>query len=435
MSSDYRKTHIGQRKLKPSTQMMSYGYDPFMSEGSVKPPIFLTSTFAFKSAEDGAEFFDIATGRKEAPEGERGGLIYSRINHPNMEIVQDRLALIEGAEACALCASGMGAISSTFLAFLRPGDVVIHTSPLYGGTEVLIRNMLAEFGILSVELHDALCPDAIARAVEAAKAKGPVKMIYTETPGNPTNALVDFSLITAAAARLEEETGERPITVCDNTLQGPLFQHPVEHGIDLTVYSLTKYVGGHSDLVAGSVAGRKDLVQRIGATRTYFGLNLDPHTCWMISRSLETLVIRMERAADSGTKIAKWLASNPYHPVKVLHPELIEDEAYRAVYDRQCTGPGSTFSFVIEGGGRADAFRVINALTLFKSAVSLGGSESLACHPASTTHSGVPEEVREQVGLHEGLIRLSIGLENADDLLADLEQAFATAFATAQAAE
>ncbi|HRP27771.1 MAG TPA: PLP-dependent transferase, partial [Burkholderiaceae bacterium] len=203
---------------------------------------------------------------------------------------------------------------------------------------------------------------------------------------------------------------------------GPIFQHPIRAGIDFAVYSLTKYVGGHSDLVAGGVTGSAALVGRLKATRGAFGSQLDPHSSWMIARSMETLVLRMRRAAASASRVAHWLADNPVHKLQVLHPQLNADPAYQAVYRRQCSGAGSTFSIVLDGG-RDAAFAFINALALFKSAVSLGGTESLVCHPASTTHSGVPAEVRAQVGVSDGLVRMSIGLEHEDDLIADLENA------------
>lgn len=432
--SKYGKTRIGERELQPETLMMTYGYDPSLSEGAVKPPVFLTSTFVFPTAEDGEAFFDITSGRKALPEGETAGLIYSRFNHPNVEIVEDRLAIMEGAEAAVALSSGMGAISATFMAFLRPGDVLLHSSPLYGGTEVLIRNILPEFGIKAVEFHDGLDAAELEAAAQKAKSIGRVAMIYAETPGNPTNALVDFELIKDQAERLEQATGLRPVTVIDNTMLGPVFQRPADHGIDLSIYSLTKYVGGHSDLVAGGVCGKAEAVKKVWAIRGAMGLNLDPHTSWMLSRSLETLTLRMERAAGSAQKVADWLSSNPYIPGRVLHPNAIESEAYQTVYKRQCSGAGSTFSFVFEGS-RRQAFAVINALSLFKSAVSLGGTESLVCHPASTTHSGVPEEVRHQVGIAEGLIRFSIGLEHPEDLIADLENALRIATQQMAAAE
>ncbi len=422
----HRRRTIGNKKLNPATQMMSFGYDPFLSEGSVKPPVFSTSTFAFKSAEEGEEFFHIAAGRKSAPAG-GAGLVYSRFNHPNVEIVEDRLALLDDAEAGVVCASGMGAISAVLLAFLRPGDVVLHSNPLYGGTDTLIRKWMPEFGIKTVCFSDGLSEQSIKASFDEAKALGPIKLVFMETPANPTNALIDLDAISSTISAYEKETGTRPVSVCDNTLMGPIFQRPQDHGIDINLYSITKYIGGHSDLIAGGMTGSKEHMTAVRAVRNTFGFNLDPYTSWMIARSLETLVIRMERSAQSGRKVADWLATNPHMDVEMFHPDHSDDPVYKDVYKRQCTGPGSTFAFTIKGGTRKDAFRLLNALQIFKLAVSLGGSESLISHPASTTHSGVPEDVRKISHVTEGLIRLSVGLEDPDDLIADLDQAMAIA--------
>jgi methionine-gamma-lyase len=421
--SSYHKKELDGRPLHAETQMMSYGFDPFLSEGAVKPPVFLTSTFAFRSAEDGAEFFDLVSGRKPLPEGEAAGLVYSRFNHPNLEIVEDRLALLDGSEAAAVTSSGMSAISAVFLAFLRPGDQIVQSVPLYGGTETLITRIFPEWGITSHVIGDGLSCASIRVALEAAAGKGPVRLCHIETPANPTNALIDLDGLRAELEAFEVRHGHRPLSVCDNTMLGPIFQQPCAHGIDLSVYSLTKYVGGHSDLVAGGVTGSAELIKRVRAIRGAFGSQLDPHSSWMLTRSMETVVLRMRHAARTASTIAHWLAAQPHQPVVVHHPELVVDEGYQSVYRRQCTGAGSTFAFVLDGG-RPEAFRFINALRLFKSAVSLGGTESLVCHPASTTHSGVPAELRAAAGVSEGLIRISIGLEHEEDLIADLDQAF-----------
>lgn len=429
MSDDknYTKTKIGSHALKPETMMMSYGYSPSFSEGSVKPPVFLTSTFVFSSAEEGEEFFNVMSGRKEAPEGDRSGLIYSRFNHPNAEIIEDRMSILEGSESAAVLSSGMGAISSVLFGFLRPNDVLLHSSPLYGGTETLIYGMLSQFGIKAHPFYDGLNEEQMMEAARTAMAKGRIAMIFVETPANPTNGLVDFKRLNSVADMIKRETGERPLIVCDNTLMGPIHQRAVPQGIDLSVYSLTKYIGGHSDLVAGAVCGSKVLIKKIKSMRGSMGLNLDPHTCWMISRSLETLTIRMDRAAQTALAVAKWIKGNPYIAAKVYHPDLIEDAVYQEVYRRQCLGAGSTFAFVIDVP-KAQIFKLINNLGIIKSAVSLGGTESLICHPASTTHSGVAKDVRERTGVSDGLVRLSIGMEHPDDLIADLNNAFNAAF-------
>ena len=420
--SEYHKKTISGRKLHTETQMMSYGYDPFLSEGSVKPPVFLTSTFVFRSSEDGAEFFDVMSGRKPLPDKSTNGLIYSRFNHPNMEIIEDRLALLDDSESALVTSSGMSAISSVLLAFLRPGDHIVQSTPLYGGTETLINKILLEWGITSHTILDALSETSMQTTLEKAAGQGKVTLVYIETPANPTNSLVNLSGLVKVLAAFETKHGYRPLAVCDNTLIGPVFQKPNTLGIDICVYSLTKYVGGHSDLVAGGITGKKALMGKIRATRSAFGSQLDPHSCWMIARSMETLVLRMRHSARTASRIAHWLSENPYQEMAVYHSEFITDAKYQEVYKQQCLGAGSTFSFVLNGG-RAQAFKFINALTLFKSAVSLGGTESLVCHPASTTHSGVCAELLKISNISEGLVRLSIGLEHEEDLIADIEQA------------
>ena len=423
----YKNKKIGDHELKPETMMMSYGYDPELSEGSVKPPIFLTSTFAYQTPEEGEEFFQVMAGKRPGPEGSVGGLIYSRFNHPNLEIIEDRLSLFEGSERSVVCSSGMGAISSILLAYLRPGDVIVQSAPLYGGTELLIRKFLPDFNIQTGELNDGLNEQSMLDSLRSASKKGRIAMVFIESPANPTNSLVDIEALNRVLDIIKSETGHRPISVCDNTLMGPIFQQVVPQGIDIAMYSLTKYVGGHSDLVAGAVCGSIEMLRPVRATRGMLGLTLDPHSSWMISRSLETLNIRMQRSADSGYKVAQWINDNLYIPAKVLHPDFIEDKVYQSVYKRQCSGPSSTFSFVIDAA-KSDAFRLINNLSIFKSAVSLGGSESLVCHPGSTTHSSVSDDLREKFGVTDGLIRLSIGLEHPDDLIADLDNAFKTTF-------
>lgn len=416
------KTHIGNHALKPETLMLSYGFDPMLSEGAVKPPVFLTSTFIFRSAEEGRDFFDYTAGRREPPEGTQGGLVYSRFNHPNSEIVEDRLSVYEGAEACILFSSGMSAIATTLLSYCRSGDVVLHSQPLYGGTETLLERTLPNLGISAVGFADGVSAAAIRAAAGQARARGRVAFILIETPSNPLNTLVDIALVRQAAEDLEAQQGHKPVIGCDNTLLGPVFQHPLALGADISLYSLTKYVGGHSDLIAGAALGSKATMRPIKALRGAIGTQLDPHSCWMLGRSLETLGLRMERANGNARAIAEYLRDHP--KVAKVHylPFLPQDAPARRVFERQCSGAGSTFSFDIRGG-QAEAFAFLNALQIFKLAVSLGGTESLASHPAAMTHSGVPAGVRERLGVLDTTVRLSIGIEHPDDLLADLDQA------------
>lgn len=420
----YHKRAVGKQTLHPETQMMGYGYDPHLSEGALKPPIFLTSTFVFKNAQEGKDFFDYASGRKEPPEGTTPGLVYSRFNNPNLEVLEDRLTLWDGAESAAVFSSGMSALSTTLLAFLRPGDSILISRPLYGGTETLVDKVLPQYGISVVGFEDGCSAEQVRAAAAEAKSKGRVGLILVETPANPTNGLVDLQLMAAVADELGQSQGFRPAVAVDNTFLGPVYQCPLKVGGDLVLYSLTKYVGGHSDLVAGAVTGSKEWVKPVKGLRGFLGTQADPNTAWMLMRSLETLSLRMEKANLNAARIAAFLRDHP----KVEHVNylgfLTEDDPRKAVYNRQCKAPGSTFAFYIKGG-EAEAFRFLDQLQVVKLAVSLGGTESLCSHPASMTHSGVPKEQRDRLGVTDAMIRLSVGIEHPDDLIADLEQALA----------
>ncbi len=418
----YKVRTLNNHLIHPETLMMGYGYSPSLSEGALKPPIFLTSTFVFENAQQGKDFFDLTAGRRKPRAGEKAGLVYSRFNNPNFEILEDRLAVWDDAERAAVFASGMAAISTMMLAFLRPGDTVLHSRPLYGGTETLMSNQLTQLGISPIGFTDGTDERKIAAAAEEARALGRVGLIMLETPANPTNGLVDLKAVAAVADALGKAQGHRPPIAVDNTLLGPMYQRPLKHGADLAVYSLTKYAGGHSDLVAGGVCGSDELVRKIVMLRGALGTQLDPHSCWMLLRSLETLSIRTERANENARKVAAYLKSHPKIAAVHYLGELDAADPRKPIFDRQCTAPGSTFSFEIQGGER-EAFAFLDRLQIMKLAVSLGGTETLISHPASTTHSGVARELREEIGLTDATIRLSVGIENSDDLIKDLEQA------------
>ena len=421
----YRKQRLANHTLHPETLMLGYGYDPRLSEGAVKPPVFLTSTFVFRSAEEGRDFFDYTAGRREPPPGAEAGLVYSRFNHPNSEIVEDRLAAYEGAQACILFSSGMSAIATTILTFIRPGDVILHSQPLYGGTETLVTRTLSAYGVSAVGFADGVDEASVRAAANEAASKGRLALIMTETPSNPLNTLVDLTLVRRIADEIGARQQHRPIVICDNTLLGPVFQHPLERGADVSVYSLTKYVGGHSDLIGGAALGADVLTKPIRLLRGAFGTQLDPYSCWLIGRSLETLALRMERANQNAKVVAEFLRDHP-RVATVHYLPFLPDGPQRRVFETQSSAPGSTFSFDVKGG-LAEAFRCLNRMQIIKLAVSLGGTESLACHPASTTHSGVPADVRARIGVSDATIRLSIGIEHADDLVADLTQALQAA--------
>lgn len=422
MNDDYHKDRIANRKLHPETLMMGYGYSPAMSEGSLKPPVFLTSTFVFENAQQGKDFFDLTSGRRQLKPGEKSGLVYSRFNHPNMEILEDRLAIWDEAERCAVFASGMAAIATTCFAFLRPGDTILHSRPLYGGTETLLKNQMGAFGVTAFGFTDGIDVAQVRSVAQAAAAKGRVAMILVETPANPTNGLVDLAACAAIADELGESQGHRPPVVVDNTMLGPKYQKPLKHGADLTLLSLTKYVGGHSDLVGGSISGSDALVRQIKGWRSSLGTQLDPNSCWMLMRSLETLDIRMSRANENARAVAAYLGKHP--KIARLHylGDLAPSDPRKPVFDRQCSAPGSTFAFDVKGGEK-EAFALLDNLQIMKLAVSLGGTETLVSHPAAMTHSGVARELREEIGLTDALIRISVGIENIEDLISDLAQA------------
>jgi methionine-gamma-lyase len=410
---------IGGRRLRPSTLMMGYGYDPTLSEGSLKPPIFLTSTFVFETAAAGKRFFEGVTGKRP---GGAEGLVYSRFNGPNQEILEDRLSLWEDAEDALTFSSGMSAISTLLLAFVQPGDVVVHSGPLYAATETLIARILGRFGVKWLDFPAGATREEIEAVLERARAMGRVSLIYLESPANPTNALVDVEAV--AAARSAVLGDERPPIAIDNTFLGPLWAQPLRQGADLSVYSLTKYAGGHSDLVAGGITGSKELINTIRMLRNTIGTITDPNTAWMLLRSLETLELRMIRAGENAARVCAFLRDHP-KVESVGYLGFLEEggDARQAdIYRRHCTGAGSTFSLYLKGGER-ESFAFLDSLKIAHLAVSLGGTETLASAPAAMTHLSVPDERKQALGITDNLVRISIGVEDPDDLIADFDQA------------
>ncbi|WP_242148162.1 cystathionine gamma-synthase family protein [Sphingomonas sp. BAUL-RG-20F-R05-02] len=414
---------IGGRKLSPATRMMGHGYDPMLSEGSLKPPIFLTSTFVFPNAAAGKRHFEGVTGKRP---GGADGLVYSRFNGPNQEILEDRLGVWEEAEDALAFSSGMSAIATLFLAMVAPGDTIVHSGPLYAATETLIGRILGKFGVKWLDFPAGATRAEIDTVLEQAKGQGRVALIYLESPANPTNALVDIEAVAASRDAIFGASDEKPPIAIDNTFLGPLWQQPLRHGADLVVYSLTKYAGGHSDLVAGGVLGTKAHINTIRSMRNTIGTICDPHTAWMLLRSLETLELRMSRAGENAATVCAFLDGHPkVERVGYLGFLEAQGDARQAdIYRRHCVGAGSTFSLFLKGG-EAESFRFLDALQIAKLAVSLGGTETLASHPAGMTHLSVPDARKAALGITDNLVRISIGVEDADDLIADFEQALA----------
>ena len=415
---------LGGRQLKPSTLMMGHGYDPQLSEGALKPPIFLTSTFAFESAAAGKRHFEGITGKRP---GGAEGLVYSRFNGPDQEILEGRLSVWDGAEDALVFSSGMSAIATLLLAFCSKGDVIVHSGPLYAATESYIARVLSRFGVGYVDFPAGATREeldaVIARgAALAAEQGGKVALVYLESPANPTNALVDIEAVAAARNAAFGADSGPPIAI-DNTFLGPLWQQPLLHGADVVVYSLTKYAGGHSDLVAGGLAGAKRWMDPIRSLRNTMGTILDPYTSWMLLRSLETVELRMTRAGENAARVCEYLRAHP--KVEGLgYLGMFTDPRQQDIFERHCTGAGSTFSLFVKGG-ETESFRFLDTLKIAKLAVSLGGTETLASHPAAMTHLSVPDERKAMLGITDNLVRISIGIEDADDLIADFEQALA----------
>jgi methionine-gamma-lyase len=402
------------------TKALFAGHHPADHLGAVKPPIHPASTFVFPTAEEGAARMESAYGVEGAQPPNADGYIYSRLSNPTLELAEKRLAAWDGADGAAFFASGMAAITTTLIAWSGAHRPVWYCSPLYGGTEHFIREILPQMGVRVCELNSLSELDAMLDS-ESGALPG---CIYLETPANPTLQIHRIQTATAWAREHEEKESHPIQVIVDNTYMGPILQRPLALGADLLVYSATKYLGGHSDLVAGAASGRAASLERVREYRHFLGGMADPHTAWMLARSMETLAIRVNRQQETAEKVFAFLRHHPaVYGLKTAFPQdLSPDDCTIAA--EQMVGGGSMGAFEVRGGRRA-AFQFLNRLEHFQLAVSLGSTESLAEHPASMTHAGVPPETKEKFGIREGLIRLSIGLEHPDDLIADLNQALA----------
>ena len=406
--------------MKKETVVISKGYDPLKYNGAVKPPIFLTSTYKFKTAEEGENFIRVALGLDKG----EAGYVYSRFSNPNFDIVEERLSLLEGAEAGAIFGSGMAAITSTLLAFLKNGDYIFYTNPVYGGTEFLFKEFFEKMG---VNVHHVKAGSDSIKLMEEkinpikSKFKGKSVILYIETPANPNNVVVDLDGIVKIRDKLRKE-GNNVKVIVDNTFMGPIFQSPIDQKVDIVLYSATKFIGGHSDVIAGAALGYKEDISKIKGIRGMIGTNGNPFDSWLMARSLETIHLRMQRQMENAIKIAEFLSKHP-KVEKVVYPELYDkkSEQYK-IYKKQCKGPGSLISFYIKGD-KKEAFKFLNNVKICKLAVSLGGTESLIEHPKAMTHSEVDEKTLKDAEITDNMIRLSVGIENSEDLINDLKSA------------
>jgi methionine-gamma-lyase len=401
--------------VRPSTAILTRGFDPRHSAGSARPAVFRSSTYVFESPEAAERAFDIALGRTHLAEGESCDLIYARLSHPNAQILEDQIVPLEpAAAAAAVFNSGMAAISTMFFTFCAPGTAVVYTTPLYGGTQHLIHQLLEPFGVRAIAV-----PAGDGRAMEAAIEKADqLRLVFVETPANPTLRMSDIGAACAAAARRVD----RPLVAVDNTFLGPAFQHPLALGADLTVYSATKYLSGFSDMLGGVVLSRDpELVTRLRGTRALFGNILQADECWLLDGRLPTVTLRMNKQSKNAERIVGALKGHPAVE-HINYPTLYDDPEQIRIRDAQSRYPGGVFSFEVRGGKRA-AFEFLRRLEIARNAVSLGGVETLACHPATTTHSELSERERASAGITDGLVRVSVGIEDWRDILADLRGA------------
>ena len=405
----------GSGTLRPPTEVLTRGFDPSLSFGSARPAVFRSSTYVFPSPEAAERAFDVASGRAPADDGERADLIYSRISHPNAEILEDQMVPLEsGARQAAVFNSGMAAIMTAFFTFARPASSIVYTIPLYGGTMRLIHEFLEPFGVTGIPV---VAGDTAGLESAIRAARNP-SIVFIETPANPTMMMTSIR----QAAQAAEQHQPKPMVMVDNTFLGPAFQHPLPLGADLVLYSATKYLSGFSDLLAGAALAKDPaIIEQMRSRRVMFGNILQPDECWMLDGRLPTVSLRMNRQSKNAQRIAERLFGKP--PIRhIFYPTLFDDDEQIRIRLAQCDYPGGIFSIDFHGG-RDAAFTFLRRLKIARNAVSLGGVETLACHPKTTTHSGMTPEEMQKAHIGDGLVRISVGIEDWRDLLADFEQA------------
>ncbi len=404
------------RHLKPETAVLTQGFDPSLSVGSARPAVFRSSTYVFSSPEAAERAFDIMGGRAERTPGENVDLVYSRFNHPNAQILEDHIVPLEpGATTAAVFNSGMAAIMTALLTVLKPGDSIIYTVPIYGGTQTLIQAFLEPFGIQGIAVPGGQS-ELLDEAIHCARN---LRVVLIETPANPTIAMTD---IRRACHTVGGLPGARPLVMIDNTFLGPAFQHPIQLGADISLYSATKYLGGFSDIIGGVALGKDaELMRKIRSKRSLFGNILQPDESWILDTRLPTVYLRMNRQSENAKRLAESLVGHP-KIARIYYPTLFNDPEQKRIYREQCTQPGGLVSIDLKGG-KAAAFDFLRHLQLARDAVSLGGVETLACHPRSTTHSAWSAKDLDEAGIGDGLVRISFGIEDSGDLLADFERA------------
>jgi len=402
--------------------MLGHGYHAADYHGSMKQPIYQTSTYEFPNAQAGKDYFAWATGKEEKPEGAVMGNIYSRLGSPNTQLLEQRLAVLGGAEDALVFASGMAVISGTLLELCAPDTVLLHTGPVYGGTHSFINHYLGQYNVHTFQVeHDSSVEEVVA-AVRAQFGSKTISAFFTETPANPTLNIYSVKKAREIADALSIKEHHVPVVV-DNTYMGPLMSRPHEYGADLVVYSATKNLGGHSDVIAGAATGAREWINRLRVARTFIGGILGPMDSWLLLRSLETFQLRTTAQEANTHKVAAGLCEHPaVEEVRYLGNIEQWSHEQAQVFRSEYGGTGSMISLYIKGG-EAEAFKVLDAVEVFKLGVSLGSTESLCEHPYSMTHSKVDDELKIELGITQNLIRISIGVEDANDLIDDLSAA------------
>ena len=410
---DHKEPKDSPHAARQATAVLTRGFDPRLSLGSARPAVFRSSTYVFSSPEAAERAFDVATGRAVELPGEDVELIYSRISHPNAQILEEQIVPLErGAKSALVFNSGMAATMTALMTFVRPGDTIVYSKPLYGGSMHLIHDYLSQFGIKGVGVpagHSADLDTAIRTADN-------VSVVFLETPANPTMTMVDIRRAAATAG----ERARRPIVMVDNTFLGPIFQHPLMLGADLLLYSATKFLSGVSDMLAGAVLAKDPaLTPQMRGTRILFGNILQPDECWLMDGRLPTVSLRMNKQSKNGQRVAERLVRHP-RILAMHYPTLFTDPEQIRIRQSQCEFPGSVFSFDL--GTKEAAFSFLRNTRIGRNAVSLGGVETLVCHPKTTTHSGLTPEEYAEIGITDGLVRVSVGIEDWRDVVADFEQ-------------
>jgi len=402
-------------RVRPETAVLTTGFDPALSVGSARPPVYRSSTFVFSSPEAAEHAFGVALGKIRPLGDDRPDLIYARLNHPNAEITENHLVPLErGANAAAVFNSGMAAIFTVLTTFLERGASMLYTQPLYGGTQHLIHQIIEPLGF-----EARAVPGGNANAIgDAIDQMQNLKLVLIETPANPTLRMTDLEQAAVAVHRHPNH----PLLAVDNTLLGPAFQHPLSHGADLVLYSATKFLGGFSDLLAGVVmAADPELIQTLTGVRALLGNILQADECWILDSRLSTVSLRMNRQSKNAQRIAEQLARHP-RVKRLIYPSLFTDAEQIRIRDAQTDYPGSLMSLEV-ADGKDGAFEFLRRLKIAKNAVSLGGVETLVCHPMTTTHSELSPQELSAAGINESLVRISVGTEHWRDLLEEFTRA------------